>query len=97
MAKNSEIQKNIKFYLKEMAKWEFRLIVSLTLIFSLTLIVYLIYLYSNNWDVIGANFEVLSVPNLCISTPVFYLMFSVKQFNYYKKKVDFYKYKNCQS
>ena len=33
MAKKSEIKKYIKFYKKEMEKWEFRILISLILIF----------------------------------------------------------------
>jgi uncharacterized membrane protein len=95
MAKENEIKKNIKFYKKELEKWELRILISLVLIF-LGIIVF--YLEANNWDFTNIKFGTLEFPKLSPLTPfLFYLGFSAKQFNYYKKQLDLYKLKYTES
>ena len=98
MAKKSEIKKNIKFYKKEMKKWEFRILISLILILLGIIVFYLFYLKVNNWDFTNIEFGTLEFPKLSLLTPfLFCLGFSARQFNYYKKKLDLYKLKYTES
>ncbi len=98
MAKKSEIKKNIKFYKKEMEKWEFRILISLILIFLGIIVFYLFYLKVNNWDFTNIEFGTLEFPKLSLLTPfLFCLGFSARQFNYYKKQLDLYKLKYTES
>ncbi|WP_111710319.1 hypothetical protein [Lutibacter citreus] len=94
MAKKKEIKKNIKFYKKEIEKWELRILVSLILIFLGIIIVYLFYLKAYNWNITNIEFGTLEFPKLSLLTPfIFYLAFSARQFNYYKKQLDLYRLK----
>ncbi|MFT6870362.1 MAG: hypothetical protein ACJAXF_001856 [Polaribacter sp.] len=98
MAKKSEIKKNIKFYKKEMKKWEFRILISLILFFLGITVFYLFYLKANNWDFTNIGFVTLDFPKLSLLTPfIFCLGFSARQFNYYKKQLDSYKLKYTES
>ncbi|MFL1013688.1 hypothetical protein [Flavisericum labens] len=98
MAKKSEIKKNIKFYKKELEKWELRILISLVLIFLGITVFYLFYLRANNWDITNIDFGTLELPKLSLLTPlVFCLGFSARQFNYYKKQLDLYKLKYTES
>jgi len=98
MAKKSEIKKNIKFYKKEMEKWELRIFISLILIFLGITIVYLLYLKAYNWDITNTRIGTLEFPKLSLLTPfLFCLGFSTRQFNYYKKQLDLYKLKYTES
>lgn len=98
MAKKSEIKKNIKFYKKEMEKWEFRILISLIFIFLGIIVFYLFYLKVNNWDFTNIEFGTLEFPKLSLLTPfLFCLGFSARQFNYYKKQLDLYKLKCTES
>ncbi|MGY0393548.1 hypothetical protein ACW5R3_13450 [Bizionia sp. KMM 8389] len=91
MAKKSEIKKNIKFYKKELEKWELRILISLVLIF---LGITVFYLRASNWDITNIDLGTLELPKLGLLTPlVFCLCFSARQFNYYKKQLDLYKLK----
>jgi uncharacterized membrane protein len=95
MAKKSEIKKNIKFYKKELEKWELRILISLVLIF---LGITVFYLSANNWDITNIKFGTLELPKLSLLTPfIFCLGFSARQFNYYKKQLDLYKIKYTES
>jgi hypothetical protein len=92
MAKKSEIKKNIKFYKKELEKWELRILISLVLIFLGITVFYLFYLRANNWNIKNIDFGTLELPKLNLLSPlVFCLGFSARQFNYYKKQLDLYK------
>jgi len=94
MTKKATIKKNIKFYKKELEKWELRILRSLVLIFIGITVFYLFYLRANSWDITNIDFGTLEFPKLSLLTPfVFCLGFSVKQFNYYKKQLDLYKLK----
>jgi|TARA_B110000967_G_C18656223_1_gene445886 hypothetical protein len=95
MAKKSEIKKNIKFYKKELEKWELRILISLVLIFLGITVFYLFYLRASNWDITNVDFATLELPKL--SLLVFCLGFSARQFNYYKKQLDLYKLKYTES
>ena len=94
MAKKSKIKKNIKFYKKEMKKWELRILISLIIIFSGITIIYLFYLKAYNWNITNIEFGTFEFPKLSLLTPfIFCLVFSARQFNYYKKQLDLYKLK----
>ncbi|GAA0717812.1 hypothetical protein GCM10009430_15180 [Aquimarina litoralis] len=94
MSKKNEIKKNIKFYKKEMKKWEFRILISLILIFLGISIFYFLYLKAYNWDIKNIEFVTLEYSKLSLLTPfLFGLGFSAKQFNYYKRQLDMYKLK----
>ena len=98
MAKKREIKKNIKFYKKKMEKWEFRILMSLVLIFIGISVFYCFYLKASNWDITSVEFKTLEFPKLSLLTPfIFTLSFSVRQFNYYKKQLDLYKLKYTES
>ncbi len=98
MAKKREIKKNIKFYKKEMEKWEFRILISLVLIFLGITVFYLFYLKAYDWNITNIEFGALEIPKLSLLTPfIFCLGFSARQFNYYKKQLDLYKLKSTES
>lgn len=98
MSKKSEIKKNIRFYKKEMEKWELRIFISLILIFLGITIFYFIHLKANNWNIKNLQINTLKLPELGILTPfIFCLNFSARQFNYYKKQLDLYKLKKVES
>lgn len=98
MAKKSEIKKNIKFYKKEMKKWELRTLISIILIFLGIAIFYFLYLKAHNWDITNIEISTLEFPKLSLITPfLFCLGFSARQFNYYKKQLDLYKLKYTES
>ena len=87
MAKKSEIKKNIKFYKKEMKKWELRILISLVLILVGITVFYLFYLKAYDWNIANIEFGALEFPKLSLLTPfIFCLGFSARQFNYYKKQ-----------
>jgi hypothetical protein len=97
MAKKSKIKKNIKFYKKEMKKWELRILISLIIIVLGITIVYLFYLKEYNWNITNIEFGTFEFPKLSLLTPfIFCLVFSAKQFNYYKKQLDLYKLKHTE-
>lgn len=94
MANKIEIKKNIKFYKREMKKWELRITLSLIPIFLFTSIIFLLYLKAYDWDITNIHISLFEFPKLSIVTPLlFYLSLSVSQFNYYKKQLDLYKLK----
>ena len=98
MSKKSEIKKGVKFYKKEMEKWESRILISLILIFLGIAVFWIIYLKANNWNIIELKINLLELPKLSILAPLFFwLSFSSRQFNYYKKQLDLYKLKNLES
>ena len=98
MAKKSKIKKNIKFYKKEMEKWELRILISLVLIFIGITIFYIFYLKAYDWNIANIDFGDLELPKLSLLTPfIFFLVFSTRQFNYYKKQLDLYKLKSTES
>lgn len=94
MAKKSEISTNTKFYKKEMRKWESRILISLTLIIIGIVCFYLLHLRANNWEFSNLLFNTYDFSKFGFLSPfVFYLTFSVRQFNHYKKQLDLYKLK----
>jgi hypothetical protein len=98
MAKRREIKKNIKFYKKEMEKWELIILISLVLIFAGIIVFYYFYLKAYNWDITNIEFGTLEFARISLLAPfIFSLRFSVKQFNYYKKQLDLYKLKYTES
>ena len=98
MAKKSEIKKNIKFYKKEMEKWELRILISLILVFVGISVFYLFYMKAYNWELTNMEVGTLAFPKLSLLTPFFfYLGFSARQFNYYKKQLALYKLKYTES
>ena len=98
MSKKSEIKKNIRFYKKEMEKWELRIFISLILIFLGITVFCFLYLKANNWNITSLQINTLELPKLGILTPfIFCLSFSARQFNYYKKQLDLYKLKKVES
>lgn len=98
MSNKSEIKKNIRFYKKEMEKWELRILISLILIFSGIALFCLLYLKANDWNITRLQMNMLELPKLSILTPfIFCLSFSSRQFNYYKKQLDLYKLKKVES
>ena len=85
-------------YKKEMEKWESRILISLILIFLGIAVFWIIYLKANNWNIIELKINLLELPKLSILAPLFFwLSFSSRQFNYYKKQLDLYKLKNLES
>lgn len=94
MAKNKEINKNTKFYKKEMRKWESRISISLTLIMIGIMSFLFIFLKMNDWEFSNITLETYDLFKFSFLSPfVFYLTFSVRQFNHYKKQLDLYKLK----
>ncbi|SDF27674.1 hypothetical protein SAMN05421636_1471 [Pricia antarctica] len=94
MAKKSEIRKNTKFYKQEMRKWELRILILLILIIIGIGCFYLLHLKANNWIFSNLPLNTYDFSKLTFLSPfVFYLTFSVKQFNHYKKQLDLYKLK----
>ena len=94
MAKNKEINKNTKFYKKEMRKWESRISISLTLIMIGIMSFLFIFLKMNDWEFSNITLEAYDLFKFSFLSPfVFYLTFSVRQFNHYKKQLDLYKLK----
>lgn len=94
MAKNKEINKNTKFYKKEMRKWESRISISLTLIMIGIMSFLFIFFKMNNWEFSNITLETYDLFKFSFLSPfVFYLTFSVRQFNHYKKQLDLYKLK----
>ena len=94
MAKNKEINKNTKFYKKEMRKWESRISISLALIMIGIMSFLFIFLKMNDWEFSNITLEVYDLFKFSFLSPfVFYLTFSVRQFNHYKKQLDLYKLK----
>lgn len=94
MAKNKEIIKNTKFYKKEMRKWESRISISLILIMIGIISFLLIYLIINNWQFSNISLKTYDFYKFSLLSPFFfYLTFSVRQFNHYKKQLDLYKLK----
>lgn len=94
MAKKNEISKNTKFYKKEMRKWESRILISLILIIIGIVCFYLLHLRINNWEFSNLSLKTYDFSKFSFLSPfVFYLTFSVRQFNHYKKQLDLYKLK----
>ncbi len=94
MAKKNEISKNTKFYKKEMRKWESRILISLILIIIGIICFYLLHLKINNWEFSNLSLKIYDFSKFSFLSPfVFYLTFSVRQFNHYKKQLDLYKLK----
>jgi hypothetical protein len=94
MAKNKEINKNTKFYKKEMRKWESRISISLALIMIGIMSFLFIFLKMNDWEFSNITLEIYDLFKFSFLSPfVFYLTFSVRQFNHYKKQLDLYKLK----
>lgn len=94
MAKTKEINKNTKFYKKEMRKWESRISISLTLIVIGIMSFFFIFLKMNDWEFSNITLEAYDLFKFSFLSPfVFYLTFSVRQFNHYKKQLDLYKLK----
>lgn len=94
MAKKNEIRKNMKFYKNEMRKWELRIFISLILIIIGILCFYLLHLKINNWEFSNISIKTYDFSKFSILSPfAFYLTFSVRQFNHYKRQLDIYKLK----
>ena len=94
MAKKKEINKNTKFYKNEMRKWESRISISLILIMIGIISFLLIFLKMNNWEYSIISLEAYDLFKFSFLSPfIFYLTFSVRQFNHYKKQLDLYKLK----
>lgn len=94
MAKKNEISKNTKFYKREMRKWESRILISLILIIIGIVCFYLLHLKINNWEFSNLSIKTYDFSKFSFLSPfVFYLTFSVRQFNHYKKQLDIYKLK----
>lgn len=94
MAKNKEINKNTKFYKKEVRKWESRISISLALIMIGIMSFLFIFLKMNDWEFSNITLEIYDLFKFSFLSPfVFYLTFSVRQFNHYKKQLDLYKLK----
>jgi len=94
MAKKNEITKNTKFYKKKMRKWESRILISLIIIIIGIVCFYLLHLSINNWEFSNLSLNAYDFSKFSFLSPfVFYLTFSVRQFNHYKKQLDLYKLK----
>ncbi|UPS91855.1 hypothetical protein [Bizionia sp. M204] len=94
MAKKNEISKNTKFYKKEMMKWESRIHISLILIIIGIVCFYLFHLKIDNWEFSKLSIRTYDFSKFSFLSPfIFYLTFSVRQFNHYKKQLDIYKLK----
>ncbi len=81
-----------------MHKWELRVNASLIIIVSLITCTVLYYLKLSDWDITNIKSDDIEFLKFSIFMPVFYyLTLSTKQFNYYKKQLDFYKLKYTES
>ena len=97
MVKKNKIKGNIKIYKKEMKKWESRIHISLIFILVGIISFFLFYLKINNWNISNIDFDTKKLYNLNIFSPVvFYLVFSTRQFNYFKKLFVLYRQKNTE-
>ncbi|MFT5890022.1 MAG: hypothetical protein ACI9Y7_000110 [Dokdonia sp.] len=92
MGCNLEISKNIKFYYKEMQKWEKRVIqTSIILFFSITIIT-IIGLFLNDWSLELVSDQLQDTYKYFLVSPIaIYLRFSIIQYSSFKKQMNTYR------
>tara|TARA_R100000306_G_scaffold23041_1_gene26392 strand:- start:3619 stop:3957 length:339 start_codon:yes stop_codon:yes gene_type:complete len=89
-----EIKKNVKFYENDMRKWEIRIFITSILLFLGLIGITLFHFSLIGWEINISNFTLFDYLKYTILMPiVFYLNFSVVQFNSFKKEMNLHKLK----
>ena len=92
MGCNLEISKNIRFYYKEMQKWERRIFKTILLFFISIISITIVGLYLNDWSLELVTNDLKDTYKYFLVSPILiYLKFSITQYSSFKKEMNIYR------